>query len=118
MDDIGAAVRLWMDDVHRPERRLWDDYEWGNAHWYCCGDPLEARVLLGAVMQAMSPRTARELRRIVHRSDAGWDGLSDEGLRRVLTGASVFDAAGILWAPRTKRAWVPKSRQGQGAGRR
>jgi hypothetical protein len=42
-------------------------------HWYCCGNPLEARALLDTVMQAVSPRSARELRRIVSRSDTVWN---------------------------------------------
>ncbi|WLQ52853.1 hypothetical protein P8A21_37565 [Streptomyces poriferorum] len=67
--DVGAAVRLWKDHAHRPERELWDDYEYGNVHWECCGDPFEARTLLSTVMQAMSPRHARELRQIVARLD-------------------------------------------------
>ncbi|MDL4775816.1 MULTISPECIES: hypothetical protein [Thermomonosporaceae] len=71
--DVSAAVRLWKDYVHRSERRLWDDYEWGDVHWYCCGDPLEARALLDIVMRAVSPRSARELRRIISRSDTVWD---------------------------------------------
>ncbi|MFI1717564.1 hypothetical protein [Streptomyces litmocidini] len=65
-------MRLWQDYVHQPERALWHDYEWGNVHWYCCGNPLEARALLDTVMQAISPRSARELRKIVSRSDADW----------------------------------------------
>lgn len=64
---------LWKDYVHRPERALWHDYEWDNVHWYCCGNPLEARALLDTVMQAISPRSARELRKIVSRSDAVWN---------------------------------------------
>ncbi|MET9535103.1 hypothetical protein ABZY02_31865 [Streptomyces sp. NPDC006649] len=71
--DVSAAVGLWKDYVHQPERTLWHDYEWGNAHWYCCGNPLETRALLDTVMQALSPRSARELRKIVNRSDAVWD---------------------------------------------
>ncbi|MFB8031374.1 hypothetical protein ACFC5Z_00105 [Streptomyces sp. NPDC056004] len=71
--DVTAAVRLWKDYVHRPERALWQDYEWGNVHWYCCGSPLEARALLDTVMQALPPRSARELRRIIGRSDAVWN---------------------------------------------
>ncbi|MCZ4603499.1 hypothetical protein O3S80_06835 [Streptomyces sp. Lzd4kr] len=71
--DISAAVRLWKDYVHRPERQLWQDYEWGNVHWDCCDNPLEARALLDAVMQAMSPRNARELRQLVNRIDAVWN---------------------------------------------
>ncbi|RFC78500.1 hypothetical protein DXZ75_08495 [Streptomyces sp. AcE210] len=71
--DVSAAVRLWKDYVHRPERQLWHDYEWGNIHWYCCGNPLEARALLDTVTQAISPRSARELRQIVSRSDAVWN---------------------------------------------
>ncbi len=71
--DVSAAVGLWKDYVHQPERDLWHDYEWDNGHWYCCGNPLEARALLDTVMQAMSPRSARELRKIVSRSDAVWN---------------------------------------------
>lgn len=71
--DVSTAVRLWKDYVHRPERDLWHDYEWGNVHWYCCGNPLEARALLDTVMQAVSQRSARELRQIVSRSDAVWN---------------------------------------------
>lgn len=72
--DVGAALRLWRDYVHRPERELWRDYEWGNPYWYCCEpDPLEARALLDTVTRAMSPRSARELRRIVGRFDAVWN---------------------------------------------
>ncbi|WP_330461630.1 hypothetical protein OIB37_35045 [Streptomyces sp. NBC_00820] len=71
--DVSAAVGLWKDYVHQPERDLWLDYEWGNVHWYCCGNPLEARALLDTVMQAMSPRNARELRKVVSRSDAVWN---------------------------------------------
>ncbi|MFC8661789.1 hypothetical protein [Streptomyces sp. NPDC057199] len=66
-------MRLWKDYVHRPERDLWRDYEWGNVHWYCCGNPLEARALLDTVMRAVSPRSARELRGIISRFDAVWD---------------------------------------------
>lgn len=71
--DVSTAVSRWKDYVYQPERDLWHDYEWGNVHWYCCGNPLEARALLDTVMQAMSPRSARELRRIVSRSDAVWN---------------------------------------------
>lgn len=67
---VGAAVRLWKNYVHRPERELWREYEWGNPYDECCGDPREARALLDNVLQAMSPRTARELRQIVSRYDA------------------------------------------------
>ncbi|GJF26489.1 hypothetical protein SHO565_70530 [Streptomyces sp. HO565] len=71
--DVSAAVGLWKDYVRQSERALWHDYEWGNVHWYCCGNPLEARALLDTVMQAISPRSARELRKIVSWSDAVWD---------------------------------------------
>lgn len=71
--DVGAALRLWRDYVHRPERELWRDYECGNPYWYCCEpNPLEARALLDTVIRATSPRNARELRRIVGRFDAVW----------------------------------------------
>ncbi|MET7987701.1 hypothetical protein [Streptomyces sp. NPDC005281] len=71
--DVGAAVRLWKNYVHRPERQLWLDYECGDVDWYCCGDPIEARSLLDTVMQAVSPRSARELRAVVDRSDGVWN---------------------------------------------
>lgn len=68
--DVNAAVGLWRNYVHRPERQLWHDDEWGNVHRYCCDNPLEARALLDTVVQAMSHRNARELRRIITRFDA------------------------------------------------
>lgn len=71
--DVSTAVGLWKNYVHQPERDLWHDYEWGNVHWDCCGNPLEARALLDTVMQAISPRSARELRRVVSRADAAWN---------------------------------------------
>ncbi|MDJ0382444.1 hypothetical protein [Streptomyces sp. G-G2] len=71
--DVSAAVRLWKDYVHRPERQLWDDDEWGNPYWDCCGNPLEARALLDTVTRALSPRSARELRQAIGRFDAVWD---------------------------------------------
>ena len=71
--DVGAAVGLWKDYVHRPERDLWHDYESDDVYWFCCGDPLEARALLDTVIQAISPRSARELRKVVSRSDAVWN---------------------------------------------
>jgi len=71
--DISAAVQLWKDYVRRPERELWHDYEWGNVHWYCCGNPLEARALLDDVTPALSARSARELRQIISKLDAVWN---------------------------------------------
>ncbi|WTW92161.1 hypothetical protein OG216_01710 [Streptomycetaceae bacterium NBC_01309] len=68
--DVSAAVRLWKNYVHRSERELWHDYEWGNAHWYCCGNPLEARALLDTVTSALSPGSARELRKVIGKFDA------------------------------------------------
>lgn len=70
--DVADAIRLWKDYVHRPERQLWRDHDWGSDHWDCCGNPLEARSLLGTVMQALSAQGARELRRIVGRADSEW----------------------------------------------
>ncbi|WP_405021361.1 hypothetical protein OHV05_35065 [Kitasatospora sp. NBC_00070] len=70
--DVTVAVRLWRDHVRRSERQQWHDYEWGNVHWYCCGNPLEARALLDTVMNAMSPRGARELRKIINKLDAAY----------------------------------------------
>ncbi|WP_190232874.1 hypothetical protein [Streptomyces avicenniae] len=68
--DVAAAVRLWKDHVRLSRGRSVHAYEWGGAHWYCCGDPLEARALLDTVSAAMSPRSARELRAVVSRLDA------------------------------------------------
>ncbi|MFJ1936569.1 hypothetical protein ACIOGZ_28400 [Kitasatospora sp. NPDC088160] len=65
-------MRLWRDHVRRSKRQHWPDYELGNVHWYCCGNPLEARALLDTVMHAMSPRAARELRKIIDRLDAAY----------------------------------------------
>lgn len=67
--EVAEAVRLWKHHVRRPLRALWRDDELGNSEWDCCGDPLEARELLGTVMGALSPRGARELRRLVGRLD-------------------------------------------------
>ncbi|MEU4270911.1 hypothetical protein [Streptomyces sp. NPDC026092] len=63
------ALHLWKDYARRPARELWQDDERGDAHGYCCGDPLEARALLDTVIGALSPRSARELREIVSRFD-------------------------------------------------
>ncbi|MCT2548127.1 MULTISPECIES: hypothetical protein [Streptomyces] len=63
-------MRLWKDYVHRPERELWHDDEFGNVHWYCCGNPFEGRALLDGVMRAMSRRGARELRKIMKDLDS------------------------------------------------
>ncbi|CAM5268633.1 hypothetical protein [Streptomyces tanashiensis] len=71
--DISAALRLWQGYVRRPERDLWHDYEWGHVHEDCCGDPFEARTLLDTVVQALSPGSARQLRRVISRSDALWN---------------------------------------------
>lgn len=68
--DTSAALRLWKDYVHRPARELWHDDEFGNVHWYCCGNPLQGRALLDGVIRAMSPRGARELRKIIEDLDA------------------------------------------------
>lgn len=68
--DTSAALRLWRDYVHRPERELWHDDEFGNVHWYCCGNPVESRALIDGVIRAMSPRGARELRKIIEELDA------------------------------------------------
>ncbi|MGA5817558.1 hypothetical protein ACPC54_06825 [Kitasatospora sp. NPDC094028] len=70
--ETARALRRWQEYVRRPARELWDDYERGDVECYCCGDPFEARALLDTVLHALSPRGARELRRIVGRSDARW----------------------------------------------
>ncbi|MFC8530977.1 hypothetical protein [Nocardia sp. NPDC057227] len=71
---VDAALRTWREYVHRPRRELWRDHEHGNVYWsYCCANPFEARELLDTVLGAMSPRSARELRKVVGRADAVWD---------------------------------------------
>ncbi|MEV5162225.1 MULTISPECIES: hypothetical protein [unclassified Streptomyces] len=67
--EVAEAVRRWKHHVRRPLRALWRDDELGDDHEDCCGDPLAARDLLGTVMGALSPRGARELRRLVGRLD-------------------------------------------------
>ncbi|MFJ8859498.1 hypothetical protein ACIRD8_13775 [Streptomyces sp. NPDC102451] len=67
--DVGVAVRIWKAHRRRPLSVLWREDELGGPHWDCCGDPREARELLGTVMGALSPRGARELRRVVSRLD-------------------------------------------------
>ncbi|MER5603867.1 hypothetical protein [Streptomyces sp. NPDC002265] len=71
--DTGRAVRLWKEYVHRSERQLWHDAEWGYPHGDCCGDPLDARALLDVVVRALSVRGARELRAVIARHDAVWN---------------------------------------------
>ncbi|MER5552850.1 hypothetical protein ABT001_14400 [Streptomyces sp. NPDC002793] len=67
---VSEAVRCWRRHVRQPLGALWRDDELGDTHWDCCGDPREARELLDTVMRAMSPRGARELRRVVGALDA------------------------------------------------
>ncbi|MGW0787622.1 hypothetical protein ACWD04_05060 [Streptomyces sp. NPDC002911] len=62
---VSEAVRCWKRHVRQPLSDLWREDEQAGTHRYCCGDPLEARELLDRVMGAMSPRGARELRRVV-----------------------------------------------------
>ncbi|MEU8528133.1 MULTISPECIES: hypothetical protein [Streptomyces] len=72
--DVAAAVRRWQTYVRLPERELWHDHEWGNTHWDCCdNDPFEARALLDTVLQALTPRSARQLRQLITRADALWN---------------------------------------------
>ncbi|GHC73359.1 hypothetical protein [Streptomyces cinnamoneus] len=69
--DVARAVRLWKDHVRLPVRDLTHHDERGCLY-DCCGDPLEARVLLDGIMQALSCRGARELRAQLHRFDELW----------------------------------------------
>ncbi|MFJ9062179.1 hypothetical protein [Streptomyces sp. NPDC102409] len=66
---VSEAVRLWKHHVRQPLGALWRADELGDSHQDCCGDPQEARELLGTVTAALSPRAARELRRLVGRLD-------------------------------------------------
>ncbi|MFE7117093.1 hypothetical protein ACFU99_16945 [Streptomyces sp. NPDC057654] len=77
--DISEAVSLWEEFVRRPDRELWRDYDdlWHHndslyLSWYCCGNPLESRLLLETVVQAMSLRGAREFQKIIDKLDAFW----------------------------------------------
>ncbi|GHF58099.1 hypothetical protein GCM10010218_44420 [Streptomyces mashuensis] len=70
--EVSQAVRLWKDHVGLPVRVLAHHYEQGCLYWDCCGDPLEARVLLDDVMQALSRKSARELRAELRRFDELW----------------------------------------------
>ncbi|MFD7258387.1 hypothetical protein [Streptomyces sp. NPDC059874] len=68
--DVVLALDRWRQFLRCPDSREWDACEWGSVHWHCCGSPLVGRVLLDAVMQALSPRSARELRTFIDRYDA------------------------------------------------
>ncbi|MEV5240152.1 hypothetical protein AB0K89_13735 [Streptomyces cinnamoneus] len=69
--DASRAVRLWKDHVRLPLRDL-TRYDERACVYDCCGDPLEARILLDQIMQGLSRRGARELRAQLHRSDELW----------------------------------------------
>ncbi|MEU0299484.1 hypothetical protein ABZ252_08455 [Streptomyces sp. NPDC006175] len=71
LGEVSEAVRTWKQHRRQSPRVLWREHELGSSHWDCCGDPLEARELLGTVMGALSPRGARELRRVVSGIDDG-----------------------------------------------
>ncbi|MDX3059734.1 hypothetical protein PV394_32155 [Streptomyces sp. NE06-03E] len=79
--EVSAAVWTWKAHMRQPLRVLWREDEPGGTHGDCCGDPREARELLGTVTRALSPRAARELRRVVSRLDGrdGRDGLDGHG---------------------------------------
>ncbi|MEV4443778.1 hypothetical protein AB0K09_33320, partial [Streptomyces sp. NPDC049577] len=70
--DVSRAMRLWKDHVRLPLRDLAHHYERGCLYGDCCGDPLEARVLLDHITQALSRRGARELSAELHRFDELW----------------------------------------------
>ena len=55
--------------MHNPYRRLWIDDD-GCGVWECCGNPFEARELLGFVAQALPRKSARELRERLEALDA------------------------------------------------
>lgn len=63
--EVSRSVHLWKEHVRRPARELWHHYEQGDVHDYCCGNPLQARAGLDSVVQAMSRRGARELRKVL-----------------------------------------------------
>ncbi|MFD9728222.1 hypothetical protein [Streptomyces sp. NPDC059072] len=68
--DVALALDRWKKFVRRPESADWDLCTWGSVHWHCCGNPLEGRRLLDAVMRALSRRSARELRALIAESDS------------------------------------------------
>ncbi|MFD8636040.1 hypothetical protein [Streptomyces sp. NPDC059533] len=68
--DVALALERWKKFVRSPESAERDFCTWGSVHWYCCGNPLEGRRLLDAVMRALSRRSARELRALIAKSDS------------------------------------------------
>ena len=60
---VHSALEHWTGFVHNPYRRLWDVDVDGCGIWECCGDPYEARELLGFVARALPRKSARELRK-------------------------------------------------------
>lgn len=74
--EIGWAVRMWSDHVHRSARELWHHYEHGDVHEYCCGNPLQARAVLETALRAMSLCGAREFRKVIAHLDGQLDRLS------------------------------------------
>jgi hypothetical protein len=67
---VEYALRQWRAFVHNPYRRLWDDdVEDPCGVWWCCGNPHEARELLGFVACALPRKSARELRRHLRELD-------------------------------------------------
>ncbi|MEU9339351.1 hypothetical protein AB0D49_40455 [Streptomyces sp. NPDC048290] len=67
------ALGRWREYVRRPERELWREHTEGDVYGGYDGDPYEARALPDTVMRALSTPSARELRRLLARSDAVWD---------------------------------------------
>jgi len=67
---VGAALWKWYCFVRNPYRRVWVDYPDGGCGIFeCCGSPWLARDMIEVVLTAMSPRSGRDLRRIVDRLD-------------------------------------------------
>ncbi|MEU0136666.1 hypothetical protein ABZ172_21935 [Streptomyces sp. NPDC006296] len=63
--EVGEALRSWKNHMRLPSGVRLHREEHGHVHWFCCGDPREARALLDVVTGAMSRRGARELRRVL-----------------------------------------------------
>ncbi|MER5887499.1 hypothetical protein ABT160_27100 [Streptomyces sp. NPDC001941] len=72
--EVSASLRQWRDYVLCPDTEAWHAYEYGYPYRECCGDPYDARALLDTVLQALPPRSARQLRAVVARVDALWNG--------------------------------------------
>ena len=66
---VQSSLELWAGFVRDPAHRLWV-HNIGCGVWECCGDPYEARELLGFVASALPRTSARELRKRLEELDS------------------------------------------------